>query len=58
MFVYVESEAGVYIVGHYSPSGKFLAESDHGSKEAAAWRAHFLNGGQPQPKMPTETKGA
>jgi hypothetical protein len=34
-----------YTVGHYDPAGKFQPESDHSSKEEAAARVHYLNGG-------------
>lgn len=54
MYVYVQSEkAGsdgehrwddLFTVGFYKPDGKWEAESDHGSKEAAAERVAWLNG--------------
>ena len=59
MYVYIESEswrdgAGtrhkLFTVGFYRVSGvtgqqKFESESDHGSREDAAARVHYLNGG-------------
>lgn len=58
-YVYIQSEragqkisAGnymehdLYTVGFYDPSGKFIPESDHSDQNAAAWRVHYLNGGQ------------
>lgn len=45
MWIYIESEPGVYTVGHYDPSGLFLAESDHKDVEVAACRTSYLNGG-------------
>ena len=55
MYVYIESENWydddginhkLYTVGHYSPDGKFIPESDHGTIEEAANRVHYLNGGK------------
>lgn len=45
MFVYVKSEPSLWTVGHYTPDGRWIAESDHGSSEEAARRAALLNGG-------------
>jgi hypothetical protein len=46
MYVYVESEPGLYTVGFYDPNnGQWHPESDHESREAAANRVHWLNGG-------------
>ena len=54
-YVYVETEAGdgftMMTVGHYTPDGKFHAESDHRAEtrkvatKGAAARVHYLNGG-------------
>jgi hypothetical protein len=33
-------------VGFYNPKGEWIPESDHESKEEAAKRAHWLNGGK------------
>jgi len=44
MYVYIQSEPGLWSVGFYTPSGKFFPESDHESKEAAAERVAYLNG--------------
>lgn len=49
MYVYIQSEQGLYTVGFYSPDGKWHAESDHSDKEDAAERAHYLNGGKLDP---------
>ena len=55
MWVYLLSEKGycedvgdwyLYTVGFYDPSGKWQSESDHGTKEEAAARVHYLNGGK------------
>jgi hypothetical protein len=54
MYVYVQSESwtdedgtrnNVYTVGFYDPTGRFIPESDHDNKNAAADRVSFLNGG-------------
>jgi hypothetical protein len=56
MYVYIESERWtddkgftriLYTVGHYDPSGKWIAESDHSDGEEAAKRVRYLNGGNP-----------
>jgi len=44
MYVYIESERGLWTVGFYSPDGKWHPESDYDSTEKAAERVHYLNG--------------
>lgn len=52
MYVYIQTEfAGrdgatnnLWTVGHYDPTGKFHAESDHADRLNAANRVAFLNG--------------
>ena len=44
MYVYVQSEPGCYTVGHYTPDGKWIAESDHETHADAAARVAMLNG--------------
>lgn len=44
-YVFINSEPGLYTVGFYTPKGEWVAESDHDSKEDAANRVHWLNGG-------------
>ncbi len=46
MYVYQRTESGLYTVGFYDPTGTWHAESDHSSKEDAAKRVHYLNGGK------------
>jgi hypothetical protein len=46
MYVYIQSEPGLYTVGHYTPTGAWVAESDHGTASEAAQRVHYLNGGE------------
>ena len=43
-YVYIQSEPGLFTVGFYDPSGKWHAESDHGSRGEAAERVAHLNG--------------
>lgn len=47
MYVYIKSEPayGLYTVGFYSPDGKWNPDSDHSTREEAAARVHYLNGG-------------
>ena len=44
-YVYIQSEPGLWTVGFYNPDGKWNPESDWDSKEDAAKRVHYLNGG-------------
>lgn len=44
MFVYLRNP-DCYTVGHYTPDGTFDPESDHDSRDDAARRVHYLNGG-------------
>lgn len=46
MYVYIKPEPNLWTVGHYAPDGKFIPESDHDTKEKAAERVHYLNGGK------------
>ena len=48
MWVYESFESGLWTVGYYAPGGKWMPESDHSSKDAAAARVHYLNGGDPE----------
>jgi hypothetical protein len=48
MYVYIRTEFSpycLYTVGFYDPDGRFIPESDHDTKEEAAKRVHYLNGG-------------
>ena len=45
MYVYIESEPGLWTVGFYKPDGTWEPESDHDTQEKAATRVHYLNGG-------------
>lgn len=44
-YVYIRSEPTVYTVGFYSPEGAWHSDSDFGSRDKAAERVHYLNGG-------------
>jgi hypothetical protein len=46
MWLYLQSEPGLYTVGFYTPEGNWMPESDHSSREEAAERVHYLNGGK------------
>jgi hypothetical protein len=46
MWIYRRSETNLWTVGFYSPDGKWNSESDHETKDSAAKRVHWLNGGQ------------
>ena len=45
VWVYINSEPGLWTVGFYSPDGAWNPDSDHSSREDAAKRVHYLNGG-------------
>jgi hypothetical protein len=46
MYVYIESEPGLYTVGFYRPDGTWEPESDHDSRAEAAKKVNYLNGGK------------
>lgn len=46
MYVYVKSEPQLWTVGFYRPDGSWESESDYTSREEAAERVHYLNGGK------------
>lgn len=46
MYVYIMSEPGLLTVGFYDPNGKWHADSDHNTREEAAARVAYLNGGK------------
>ena len=46
MYVYIQSEPGLYTVGFYSPDGRWHTDSDHTDRDAARERVHYLNGGK------------
>lgn len=54
MYVYIKSEPGLYTVGFYEPGIepiRFISESDHLTKESAAMRVSYLNGGKLDPRQ-------
>lgn len=44
MYVYRTSDHQIWTVGHYQPTGKWTAESEHTSPVTAAARVAWLNG--------------
>ena len=45
MYVYINSDVGMWTVGHYDPATKeWVAEGDYDSPEQAADRVAWLNG--------------
>lgn len=46
VWVYIRSEPNLYTVGFYDPDGKWHPDSDYNSREEAAKRCHYLNGGK------------
>lgn len=44
MYVYINSEPGLWTVGFYAPNGQWYPESDHSEREEAAKRVAWLNG--------------
>jgi len=45
MYVYIQSEPGLWTVGFYDPAGQWHSDSDHSTRNDAAERVHWLNGG-------------
>jgi hypothetical protein len=45
MWVYQCIPGCGYVIGYYAPNGDFVEESRDNSREAAAERVHWLNGG-------------
>ena len=45
-WVYIRSEPGLWTVGFYDPAGRWHADSDYETREQAAARVHYLNGGK------------
>lgn len=43
-WVYVQSEAHLWTVGFYAPTGQWHTDSDHLDQESAAKRTAWLNG--------------
>ena len=46
MYVYVQSEPGLWTVGFYDPKGFWHPDSDHATQEEAAKRVAWLNGSE------------
>ena len=46
MYVYIKTEPQLYTVGFYDPQGEWQPEGDYSTKEEAADRVAYLNGGE------------
>jgi hypothetical protein len=57
VYVYIESEPGVFTVGFYTPATTWTPESDHTTQQEAIDRMRYLNGA-PESKPPTRAKAA
>lgn len=44
MYVYRPADAG-FVVGFYTPQGEWIGDSEHETRQSAADRVHWLNGG-------------
>ena len=44
MYVYIQTEPGLFTVGFYDPKGKWHPDGDYTSREAAGRRVAYLNG--------------
>lgn len=44
MYVYLQSEPGLFTAGFFDPKGKWHPDSDFNSREKAAERVAWLNG--------------
>lgn len=54
MWVYIKSEPRLWTVGFYGPDAdgaRWHSDSDHESREAAAARVHWLNGGTDEDRL-------
>ena len=57
-YVYIQSEPRLWTVGFTDGGGKWQPDSDHGSREEAATRVHYLNGGGSARQDDTNAKEA
>ena len=46
MWVYIQTEPGLYTVGFYNPSGDFITDDDFNCRSKARERVNYLNGGE------------
>jgi len=51
-WVYLNSEPGLWTVGFYTPEGVWHPDSDYNSREEAAARVRWLNGGAVAEALP------
>ena len=45
MYVYIQSEPGLFTVGFYAPDGRWHTDDDFVDRDEARRRVHYLNGG-------------
>jgi hypothetical protein len=45
MWVYLQTEPGVFTVGFFDPTGKWCPDQDYDVRNDAARRVNYLNGG-------------
>ncbi len=45
MYIYIEDEPSLFVVGFYGPDGRWHAKSDWATRDEAAQRVNYLNGG-------------
>ncbi len=45
MYIYIQTDINTWSVGFYNPADEFIPETDWTTKEDAAKRVHYLNGG-------------
>jgi len=53
-WVYRQTEPHLFTVGFYSPDGEWHPESDWSTRQEAADRVHYLNGGKNTPNQAEE----
>lgn len=51
MYVYIQSEPGLWTVGFYDPAGQWHGDSDHNIREDAAKRVAWLNGSSQEDRI-------
>lgn len=57
MWVYLESEPGVWTVGWSRPTGEWVSVKDFHAEEAAAYCVHYLNAGKPLHQFLADERG-
>jgi hypothetical protein len=58
MWIYQRTEHSMWTTGSYGPDGNWMPDCDFDTKEEAARRCNWLNGGTGQPQwLPTDRWG-